>query len=93
MNLFDLHRITGEEIFVVNDQKNGGVRLSYSEYTKIQDIDRRKFLFILALDWLVERFVKLNDDKEIEYSQSALFKRIKRKEELLCRRLSVVQLQ
>jgi hypothetical protein len=93
LNQFDLHRIIGEEIFVVNEQKNGGVRLSYSECAKIQDIDRRKFLFILALNWLVARFVKLNDDKEIEYSQSALFRRIKRKEELLCGRLSVVQLQ
>ena len=93
LNQFDLHRITGEETFVVNDQKNGGTRLSHSECAKIQDIDRRRFLFILALNWLVARFVKLNDDKEIEYSQSALFRRIKRKEELLCGRLSVVQLQ
>jgi hypothetical protein len=93
LNKFDLHRITGEENFVVNAQKNGGVRLSYSECAKIQDIDRRKFLFILALNWLVARFVKLNDDKEIEYSQSTLFRRIKRKEELLCGRLPVVQLQ
>ena len=92
LNQFDLHRITGEETFVVNDQKNGGTRLSHSECAKIQDIDRRRFLFILALNWLVARFVKLNDDKEIEYSQSALFRRIKRKEELLCGRLSVVQL-
>ena len=73
LNQFDLHRITGEETFVVNDQKNGGTRLSHSECAKIQDIDRRRFLFILALNWLVARFVKLNDDKEIEYSQSALF--------------------
>ena len=65
LNQLNLHRITGEEIFVVNEQKNGGVR-----------------------------FVKLNDDKAIEYSQSALFRRIKSKEELLCGRLTVVvQLQ
>ena len=97
LNKFDLHRITGEEVFVVADNKEGsrkkGVRLSYQACTEIQDIDRRKFLFILALNWLVARFVKLNDDKEIEYSQNALFRRIKSKEELLCGRLSVVQLQ
>ena len=92
LNQFDLHRITGQEIFVVCDDKKG-IRLSYSECAEIQDLDRRKFLFILALNWLVARFVKLNDDKEIEYSQSALFLRIKRKEELLCGRLTVVQLQ
>ena len=79
LNLFDLHRITGEEIFVVNDDKKV-IRLSYQACTKIQDIDRR-------------RFVKLNDDEEIEYSQSALFRRIKNKEEMLCGRLTVVQLQ
>ena len=92
LNLFDLHRITGQEIFVVNDDKRD-IRLSYQACTKIQDMDRRKFLFILALNWLVARFVKLNDDKEIEYSQQALFLRIKSKEELLCSRLTVVQLQ
>jgi len=97
LNKFDLHRITGEEVFVVADNKEGskkkGVRLSYQACTEIQDIDRRKFLFILALNWLVARFVKINDDSEIEYSQSALFRRIKSKEELLCGRLTVVQLQ
>ena len=30
------------------------------------------------INWLVARFVKLNVDKEIEYSQSALFRRIKK---------------
>ena len=73
LNQFDLHRITGQEIFVVCDDKKG-IRLSYQACTKIQDIDRRRFLFILALNGLVARFVKLNDDKEIEYSQSALFR-------------------
>ena len=92
LNKFDLHRLTGEEIFVVTDDIKR-VRLSYHACAAIQDIHRRKFLFILALNWLVARFVKLNDDKEIEYSQRALFARIKRKEELLCNRLSVVQLQ
>ena len=79
LNLFDLHRITGQEIFVVNDNQRD-IRLSFQACAKIQDMDRRKFLFILALNWLVARFVKLNDDKEIEYSQSALFRRIKSKE-------------
>ena len=92
LNQLDLHRITGQEIFVVNDNQRD-IRLSFQACAKIQDMDRRKFLFILALNWLVARFVKLNDDKEIEYSQRALFLRIKSKEELLCNRLSVVQLQ
>ena len=82
LNQFNLHKLTGYEVFVVTDDK--GVRLSYQECTKIQDIHGRKFLLILALNWLVARFVKLNDDKEIEYSQSALFRRIKSKEEVLC---------
>ena len=94
LNKFDLHRLTGEEVFVVADNKEGskkkGVRLSYQACTAIQNIDRRKFLFILALNWLVARFVKINDDPEIEYSQSALFRRIKSKEELLCGRLTIV---
>ena len=72
LNKFDLHRLTGKELFVVADNKEGsrkkGVRLSYQACTEIQDIDRRKFLFILALNWLVARFVKINDDPEIEYS-------------------------
>jgi hypothetical protein len=92
LNKFDLHRLTGKEIFVVTDDSKR-VRLSYQACAAIQDIHRRKFLFILALNWLVARFVKLNDDKEIEYSQQALFLRIKSKEELLCSRLTVVQLQ
>ena len=92
LNKFDLHRLTGEEIFVVTENKKG-VRLSFQACTEIQDIDRRKFLFILALNWLVARFVKINDDQEIEYSQSALFRRIKSKEDLLCLRLNVVQVQ
>ena len=93
LNKFDLHRLTGKELFVVGDYNKKGLRLSYKACTEIQDIDRLKFLFILALNWLVARFVKINDDQEIEYSQSALFRRIKSKEELLCGRLTVVQLQ
>ena len=79
LNNFDLHRLTGKEIFVVTDDIKR-VRLSYQACAAIQDIHRRKFLFILALNWLVARFIKLNDDQEIEYSQSALFRRIKSKE-------------
>jgi hypothetical protein len=64
-----------------------GVILSDQEFTAIQDIQRTTFLFILALNWLVARFVKFNDDKEIKYSQSALFKRIKERVETMCGRL------
>ena len=38
-----------------------------------ENMDRFKFIFIVTQNWLVERFVKLHDDKTIDYSQSALF--------------------
>ena len=40
LNKFDLHRLTGEEVFVVADNQKGR-RLSYQACTEIQDIDRR----------------------------------------------------
>ena len=88
LNQFSLHRLTGSKIFVV--AKPLGIISSRAKCTEIQDIYRSKFLFILALNRLVARFIKLNDDKEIEFSKSTLFTRIKTKEELLCNRLTFV---
>ena len=88
LNKYPLHRLmkSESEYFIVT--KSMGVILSNQEFTAIQDIQRTTFLFILALNWLVARFVKLNDDKEIKYSQSALFKQIKERVETMCGRLT-----
>jgi hypothetical protein len=40
--------------------------------TNFENMDRFKLIFIVAQNWLVERFVKLHDDKTIDYSQSTL---------------------
>ena len=40
-------------------------------------MDRVKLIFITAQNWLVERYVKIHDDKTIAYSQSALFQKKK----------------
>ena len=88
LNKYPLHRLmkSESEYFIVT--KSMGVILSNQEFTAIHDIQRTTFLFILALNWLVARFVKLNDDKEIKYSQSALFKQIKERVETMCGRLT-----
>ena len=39
LNKFDLHRLTGEEVFVVADNKKG-VRLSYQACTEINPVYR-----------------------------------------------------
>jgi len=41
--------------------------------TNFENMDRFRLIFIVAQNWLVERYVKLHDDKTIPHSQSALF--------------------
>jgi hypothetical protein len=46
--------------------------------TNFVNNDRFKLIFIVAQNWLVERYVKIHDDKTIDYSQSALFPKKKK---------------
>ena len=69
--------------FPLNELTEAGENLATNAFNKIiskrnlntnfENMDRFKLIFIVAQNWLVERFVKIHDDKTIDYSQSALF--------------------
>ena len=87
-SFFSLNAASEEQMnefnkFPLNEVIEAGGYLATNSFNKIiskrdlnanfENMDRFKFIFIVAQNWLVERFVKLHDDKTIDYSQSALF--------------------
>ena len=69
-NKFPLNDLTEAGGYLVRNSFNQPI--SRREFN-FENMDRVKLIFITAQNWLVERYVKIHDDKTINYSQSALF--------------------
>ncbi len=70
-NKFPLIELTEPSGYLATNSFNKII--SKRDLNNFENMDRVKLIFITAQNWLVERYVKIHDDKTIDYSQSALF--------------------
>ena len=84
-NAADAEQMNAFNKFPLDDLTEAGGYLVRNSFNKpiskrennFENMDRVKLIFITAQNWLVERYVKIHDDKNIAYSQSALFQKKK----------------
>ena len=72
LNKFPLNELTEPSGYLATNSFNKIIS-KRDLNTNFENMDRFKLIFIVAQNWLVERYVKLHDDKTIPHSQSALF--------------------
>jgi hypothetical protein len=71
-NKFPLNELTEPSGYLATNAFNK-INSTRDLNINFQNMDRFNLIFIVAQNWLVERYVKLHDDKTIPHSQSALF--------------------